>query len=95
MTEVRLHGNEIIVTVFTEGEVPQVVCTVETVNEIGVCVKLHSGDTKLPGSVLEDSVSHAAITHLIYETGVVLAKIIVLDFSAIENHKSYEILELL
>ena len=73
----------------------EIIGAVETVNEIGVCVKLHSGDTKLPGSVLEDSVSHAAITHLIYKAGVALAEIIVLDFTAVQDHKSYEVLELL
>ena len=90
-----LHGEKIVPAMFPEGEVSKVVCTIETVNEIGVCVKLHSRDTKLTCCVLEDSISHTPVTHLIDEPGVGLSGIIVLDFSAVENHQTNEIFNLL
>ena len=90
-----LHGEKIVPAMFPEGEVSKVVCTVQAVNQIGVCVKLHSRDTKLTCCVLEDSVSHTPVTHLIDEPGVGLSGIIVLDFSAVENHQTDEIFNLL
>ena len=93
--ECRLHGEEIFPAMLPERVVPQVVCTVETVDKIGVCVKLHSGDAQLARGILEDSVAHPAVSHLVHELHVGFSRVIVLDFTAVENHQSNKILDFL
>ena len=68
--ESGLHGEKVFPIMLPERVVPEVVCTVETVYQVRVSVKLHSVDTKLASSVLENPVSHAAVSHLIHKAGV-------------------------
>ena len=93
--EIGLHGDKIVPPCFPERKIFERICPVLTVDEVGVCVKVHRRDTKLTRSVLQNPVPHASIAHLIDKGGVALAGIIVRDFPAVENHEPHKVFDFL
>ena len=65
--EMGLHGEKIVPPWLSERIVLQGICPVETVDEVGVGVEIRSRNAEFACCVLEDSVSHTPVTHLVHE----------------------------
>ena len=95
MPESCLHCEVVARTSWPEGEVGEVVSAIETVDQVRVCVKLSSRDMQFACGILQDPVTHTAVTHLIYKSSVVLTQVVILDLTAVEDHKTDKVFDFL
>ena len=78
----------------TELHVFQVISAIQTVNQIGVSVKLCRRNLHAVRSVLHKTVTETAVTHLPNKSHVLFTLFLIGNLSAVQSHESHKLLNL-